>query len=364
VNMTHLPQVPNATLDEIKEAMKQPEATVDFRCMFESLFDPHAGRGILMQVVTGEIIIRLERDSKLDLNFYYSSPGTGTRAARINLEPLVGSSELNVMLMWSRKEIGLQVADADNASKFATATGTDSDRQFRVGTDGSVMQVGGKGVEVKELRMNEGGRVILQPTAIESWRFTVEGVRILFSGSSPKGYIFENVATNMAIVMLMTGLETYCGRRFLELENEGNQPNYDALVSEFLSRSERDRGDPATIIQEAEHTHVSPIALLKQKKIDFGNWDNCKSAYNKGYGIRFGQDLGVANETLLEVQRLIHYRHRIVHVSPLIGMLNQDRVPSEKPVFANRTCGESAVKTTSEFIEKLHEATLRLRSAG
>jgi hypothetical protein len=166
--MTHLPPVPSATIDEIKDAMKLPEATVEFQCIFDRLFDPHAGQRILMQVVTGEIIIRLERDSKLGLNFYHSSPGTGTRAARINLEPLVSSRALNVMLMWSPEEIGLQVADADNASKLARATGTDSDRQFRVGTDGSVIQVGDKGVEVKELRVKEGGRVILQPTAIES----------------------------------------------------------------------------------------------------------------------------------------------------------------------------------------------------
>jgi hypothetical protein len=362
--MTHLPHAPNGTADQIKEAMKLPEATVEFQCMFDRLFDPTAGSGILMQVVSGEIVVRLERDSKLDLHFYHSSPGTGTRAARVNLGSFVGSKALNVLLMWSRKEIGLQVSDRDNAAKFARATGTDSDHQLRVGTNGSVIQVGDKGVEVKEMRVSEGGRVILQPTAIESWRFTVEGVGILFSGSSPKGYIFENVTTNMAIVMLMTGFETYCGRRFLELENEGTKPNYDALVNEFLSNTERDRGDSTTMLREAEKTHVSPIALLKQKKIDFGNWDNCKSAYNKGYGMRFGQDLGVPNDSLEEIQRLIRYRHRIVHVSPLIGMLNQDRVPPEKPVFANRAYGESAVKTTSEFIEKLHEATLRLRSAA
>jgi hypothetical protein len=188
-------------------------------------------------------------------------------------------------------------------------------------------------------------------------------VKILFKGSSPDGYIFENVTTNMSIVMLMTGFETYCGRRFLELENEGSKPDYDALVSKFLSNSERDRGDPEVIIQEAKETGVSAITLLKQKKIDFGNWDQCKSAYNKGYGIRFGEDLEVKYEILEEVQRLIRYRHRVVHVSPLIGTLNQDRVPPEKPVFANRTYGESAIKTTSEFVEKLHEVTLRLRSA-
>jgi hypothetical protein len=359
--MTHLPHVPDVMVDEIKEALKLPEATLEFQYTFDRLFDPNAGTGVLMQVVTGEIIIRLERDSKLNLYFFHSSPGTGTRMARINLAPLVGSEAVGVLLMWSHKEVGLQVADVNNASKFLRDTGTDSDREFRVGTNGSVFEVGDKGVEVAELRVAEGGRIILQPTAIQSWRFTVEGVEILFRGDSPDGYIFENVTTNMAIIMLMTGFETYSGRRFLELENEGIKPDYEALVNEFLSKTERDRGDPASIIQEARETKVSPIAILKQKKIDFGNWDHCKSAYNKGYGVKFGQDLGVANETLEEIQRLIRYRHRIVHVSPLLGMLNQDKVPHEQPVFANRAYGEKAVKTASEFVEKLHEATLRLR---
>jgi hypothetical protein len=161
--------------------------------------------------------------------------------------------------------------------------------------------------------------------------------------------------------MLMTGFETYCGRRFLELENEGIKPDYDALVDEFLSTTERDRGDPAAILQEAKEKNVSPVAILKQKKIDFGNWDQCKTAYNKGYAVKFG-GLKVANALLEELQRLIRYRHRIVHVSPLLGMLNEDRISEgESPVFANRQYGDKAVSTTSEFVEALHKATLQLR---
>lgn len=359
--MTHLPGVPNDSIDEIREALKLPDATFEFRYTFDRLFDSNMGTGVLMQVVTGEILIRLERDSNLDLLFFHSSPGTGTRMARADLRPLMGTQAVRLLLMWSPGEIGLHVADANNPSRFVRASGSSSERKFRVGADGSVFEVGDQGVEVAGLRVSVKGRTILQPTAIESWNFTVEGVKILFRGNSPDGYIFENVTTNMAIVMLMTGFETYCGRRFLELENEGIKPDYDALVGEFLSTTERNRCDPGAIIQEAKEANVSPVAILKQKKIDFGNWDQCKSAYNKGYGLKFG-DLKVANTVLEELQRLIHYRHRIVHVSPLLGMLNNDRISQgEEPVFANRQSGNKALSATSEFVRALHDATLKLR---
>jgi hypothetical protein len=359
--MTHLPGIPKDAIDKIREALKLPEATFEFRYTFDKLFDPKAGTGVLMQVVTGEILIRLERGPKLNLLFIHSSPSTGTRMASANIDALIGSDAVRLLMMWSPTEIGLQVADANNASRFVRAIGANSDRKFRVGGDGNVYEVGDKGVEVAGLRVTKGGRTVLQPTAIESWSFTVEGVKILFRGSSPDGYIFENVTTNMAIVMLMTGFETYCGRRFLEMENEGIKPNHDALVDEFLSSKERDRGDPAAIVQEAKEKNVSPVMILKQKKIDFGNWDHCKSAYNKGYGVKFGE-LKVANTVLEELQHLIRYRHRIVHVSPLLGMLNDDRISQgESPVFANRQYGNQAISVTSEFVEALHEATLKLR---
>jgi hypothetical protein len=80
--MTHLPGVPNDSIDEIREALKLPEATFEFRYTFDRLFDPNMGTRVLMQVVTGEILIRLERDPKLNLLFFHSSPSTGTRMAR------------------------------------------------------------------------------------------------------------------------------------------------------------------------------------------------------------------------------------------------------------------------------------------
>jgi hypothetical protein len=77
--------------------------------------------------------------------------------------------------------------------------------------------------------------------------------------------------------------------------------------------------------------------------------------------VKFG-DVKVPNTVFEELQRLIHFRHRIVHVSPLLGILNEDRGQSgESPIFANRQYGDKALGTTSEFVEALHKATLQLR---
>jgi hypothetical protein len=316
-----------------------------------------------MQAVSGRVVLRLERDADLNLHFFHSSPGTGTRVATANLNPLKGSTTLTMYLVWSPKETRLHVVDANNPAKSVMGIGKPSERTFRVGADGDVYQVGDEGVEVMEVTVYSKGQPTLQPTALESWKETIRAVKILLGGTSPDGYNFEIVSTNMVIVMLVTGLETYCKRRFLELEEEGIKANYDSLANEFFSVTERDRGEPNAILQQVMDEGISPIIkLINKRKIDFGNYEDCKKAYNKGYGIKFGEDLGVSNVILEEVQHLISYRHRIVHVSPFISMLNIEEVPPKEPVFPNRQYAEKAMNTINEFVQKLHQATLRLRS--
>ena len=83
-------------------------------------------------------------------------------------------------------------------------------------------------------------------------------------------------------------------------------------------------------------------------------------AYNKGYKIRFSE-LGLSTDLLEDIKRFINYRHKIIHVSPSIGMLNQEEVPPAKPVFPNKETVQKAEKCFVEFIDKLHKATLKLR---
>ena len=89
--------------------------------------------------------------------------------------------------------------------------------------------------------------------------------------------------------------------------------------------------------------------------------ENCKRAWNLGYEIRFGTDLELPSQLLERLQRLLAYRHRIVHVSPLIGLLNHPKVPPEDPEFSGPVFLEAAEKTFERFIEALHRRTLELR---
>lgn len=358
--MAYIPGVSEKYKKAIIDALKRPEGTFMFIGKFDGLFDPNKGRGILIEVPSGKTVLRLERDEELNLHFYYASPGTGTRVASVNIIPLKGASRIHVFLCWSPEEIRLHIADADNPEKQVVGYGKPAEFQLRVGDDGKIYQIGDKGVEVMGERMFVGGRPVLQPTALNVWKETLKAVEVLLKGKSSEGYIFDVVVANMVIVMLATGIEAYCKARFEELEGEGIEPNYDELEKEFFSKWEREKGVFEEIRKEAFLKGVSVIKeLISRRRIDFGNYDDCKTAFNKGYGIKFGE-LGVSNKNLEELKTLIEYRHRIVHVSPLIGMLNQERVPPEEPVFSTNYV-RNAIEISKSFIESLHSATLKLR---
>jgi hypothetical protein len=258
----------------------------------------------------------------------------------------------------------LGVSDAGNPGRFIEAKGIPSKRQFRIGPDGSVYQIGGEGVEIMGFSVFQKGRPVLLSTAIEAWNETVKSINVLLKGSLPghERYLFEAVLANMTIVMLVTGFETYCKCRFLEIEDEGIPPDFENLAQKFLSKAERERGEIDAIVIDASAKGISPSRiLLEQNRIDFQKYDRCKTAFNKGFKIKFGEDLGVSNSLLEELQRLIGYRHRIVHISPLLGAANLERVPPEEPIFSNKHFAEKALNTFDDFIRGLHKATLKLR---
>lgn len=164
----------------------------------------------------------------------------------------------------------------------------------------------------------------------------------------------------MTLSVLVTGLESYTKRRFLELENEEIAPDVETLVSKFTSRKLKEKGILGILIEEAAEAKVSVLRrFVDSNFINFQNYENCKRAFNKAYGIRFGE-IGLDGDTLASLQRYIEYRHRVVHVSPLLGLLNQRDVPREEPVFSNKRFAEQAASCFDRFITTLHEATLKL----
>jgi len=356
----HIPGASQEQAKQIRNAMKRPEGTVELKLHTEGIFEPSLDRCIILEVETGGIVFKLERDHNLNLHFTHSSPGTGTRTASVDLKILVGAKTLAIYLVWSPREIRLHVGDPDRPDlTLLKGIGKTSNMQLQIGDDGVIYSLGDKGVEVMGVSVFKNGMQVLQPTAINAWNDTIKAIKILHTGQSKEGYIFEEVCTNMSIEMLVTGFETYCKRRFLELETEGVPADWDSVIREFTSDDKLEQERDA-IEQRAAIRGVSPIReFVESRRINFQNYERCKRAYNKGYGIKFGDVID--NKLFKTIKDNIGFRHKIVHVSPLIGALNIDRLHLEEPIFPNKQYANDTIKIFDEFIKELHAATLKLR---
>ncbi|AEG15858.1 hypothetical protein Desku_2322 [Desulfofundulus kuznetsovii DSM 6115] len=331
--------------------MCRPEGTLEFDYVSETLFDPAVPQEVIFELSAGAHIFQLLRNERLELVFYHSSPGTGTRVATVDLNSITPCSRVYIALVWSPSETMLYVGPRIAGGKLVRVEGVPSPVRLRVGQDGHIYRIGDAGVEVGHYSMHLGGRLVLQPTAIEAWRNTIQALEVLKKAKSEDGYAFEVILSNFIIVALVTGFETYCRTRFLELESEGVTPDLEAMMAAFCSR---------LTLEDLKREAASENRTVLQKMaewINFQNYGQVKKAYRKAYGIRFGE-IGVSSSELALLQRLIHHRHRVVHFSPWTGQLP---TPSGEPEFSNLRLVEKAITCFDRFVARLHEATLGLR---
>lgn len=351
--------IPPNVLVEMQEAMRRPEGTLFFRFASLDLFNAEKRGGKIWEMSAGQHFFLIERTDDLVLQFYHSSPGTGSRVAKIQLKELTPCNPLGITISWAHSGINLYAGPIGDPSQLRSGVGAISKKGFRIARDGAVYQVGDENVDVMGISVYQGDKPILQPTALEAWQNTFKAIEVLGTGTSAEGYIFEVVCTNLTLSILVTGFEAYTKTRFLELEGEGIKPDVTALAEAVIPKRERDAGLQQILESEANDEGRSVLSVLAER-INFQNFQDCKRGYNKAYGVKFGE-IGLDSNSLDLLQRFIRYRHRIVHVSPLIGMLNQPDVPKEEPVFPKKDLAQQAIALFNSFIEKLHEATLRLR---
>lgn len=318
-------------LEQIREAIKRQEGTMAFEYITEeNLFDPKVPGGIIFHTTSGEHYFRLERTNDAEIQFYHSSPGTGTRVASVNLRDLTPSKKVFVVFSWSPAEIQLHIGPRGENEKLVSSVGVVSEISFRVGKDGSIVQVGSPGVQVMGTRVNIGGKQVIKPTAIDAWNETKKAIEILLTGESKEGFIFETVKVNLSIVMMVTGFEAYCKTRYQEIEGEGIFSNSE-LVKEKLEKS-------------------------KENFQDFDGY--CKDIFKFGYNIKFFEL--VKPDEFIRLKQLFVFRSRIVHVSPMISMVNEFEIPKEEPIFSTNIINE-ALALFDKFINELHKASLELR---
>ena len=354
--------IPPETLKTIGEAMRRPEGTVTFEFTSSDAFRADSPGGLILAIPAGGHYFRLERTASRHLDLYHSSPGTGTRVASIDISMLPSFERAFLVFCWSPSELRFFCGPRDIPSDLLGATGRASPIAYRVGSDGSTFRIGDQNVQIMETRVQHGADVVIAPTALDIWKSTLQAIEVLWSADSSEGFIFEVLQTTTTITMLVTGLESYAKARLLEIESEGIIPNTTALFEAFSSRAVRESARLAELESISKETGRDLLSVIVDgTRINFQSLDHIKKAFHRAFGVKL-TDLTIDSKVLTDIRRFIQYRHRIVHVSPLLALLNQDRVPLEEPQFAKRELAEKAVETFRAFAGAFHRATTNLRA--
>ena len=121
--------------------------------------------------------------------------------------------------------------------------------------------------------------------------------------------------------------------------------------------------DTETFIAECTAGHTTPIQkLIDDRRINFQEYADIKSAFTKGFALPFNSTNGFRSAIIADLKKLLRYRHRIVHVSPMLEMFNQAEVPPAKPDFPSASFAAAAKETYKSFVESIQVASLTLRT--
>ncbi|WP_159039931.1 HEPN domain-containing protein [Christiangramia fulva] len=342
---------------EVIENLKIPEGTFSFTFSADKLFEKDLG-GIIYEIVAGEIYYRLEKDNNVNLKYYRSSPGTGTKVATVNISDLSYSEGIRIFMTWKPENISLHITNTTGDKKVLTGEGENSNKKFRVAPDGGVIQIGDDNVQTMGFEMYVGGKPFIQPTARDNWQSKVDAINLLFdSKSKSEEKRWESVITNMALVIMVTGFESYCKTRFLEMEKEGKTLNFSDLLNSFSTKLEKENNIEEYIIEKARENNVSPLKyIVDKKRIDFQNFKRCNTAFKKGYNISFFENLNIPTEKIDLIKEVIKYRHRIVHYSMYEASFNMED-HSADPIFVQVQFGRKCLSAFEDFVIELHNKT-------
>lgn len=351
----------------LKNYMKKPEGK------YVLYLDSKVSNGQFFRITTGAHVFILEKSEKQKLFFFHSSPGTGTRVTFANLNDFLPCHKYLIMICWTTKNIELVIRPFSKNNKSFSFSGKPSSRILVNGSDGGCysLEITNEVDNVKSYLYDIMGfcvygdnGCIVEPSAIDKWKSITESIKILFSGSSNsnKGF-YDVVVNNMAISILVTGFETYCKRRFVELELEGIEPNTSSLVKKFFTKKMIENELESKLQLEASNENKTFLQkLIENKIINFQNYNQCKNAYNRAYNLKFSELQFSDDPKNIDILKtFIEYRHYIIHSSPLFKPLDDSFALIDNFEFENYRKGKKAMDVFNNFIAEFHDLTLTLK---
>lgn len=343
------------------EQLNEREGTITFVVSESNLFDEDIPLIRILEMAKGQTVFILERDPDFNLGFIQSNPNYETKIAKINIGDFYNAPKLFVAFTWSEKENTIYVGDYRSELR-STKSFKDPNVKFRAGKDGAIYQIGDKGIQVGFYRVKVGEEVVLEPMAKEIFDFQMEKIRILIENCKKGDFLFESTLVQQIMVMLTTAFEVYTRTRFVELEREGKTVNMEALYNRFVPKRYREqfKEEVKEIASKQGKTELEVFieGIDGRRPINFQDWEAFKDAYNKGYGLKIGE-IGISNDILLEVQKFIKWRHKIIHSRGDQTMINFEEVPPAEPIFTNKDLAEKGLNIFQKFINEFHESTLK-----
>ena len=344
----------------IERLIKEDEGTIEFVISEKgNLFDNKFDHVVIFDLPAGDSRFILQREGFYELVFYRISTSYGFRVTRLNISKLKNSRGLHIFVVWSPKGDKLYAGDIERRVGLLGADSVNISTQVIKGKDGSYILIGDEGVDVRMVYVKIGKKIISEPSAIDLFNFSIEKVKILLQNC--KGdFLFETTCVQAGIVLLVSGLEAYFKRRFIELEKEGWKSNVDTLFKTIFS-SKYLESRKSEVIEKARSEKKSILNILVEKRyINFQNLDECKRVFNACYGLKFGEIFKEKPQLIEKVRKIIDYRHKIVHSGRDVTVINYEEVPDKPPMFASKQLLEEILKNIEEFINVFHKATLRV----
>ncbi len=358
----YTPDLPKHVVAEMCVDLFRPKGALGVTVPGRGIF-PLGDERLLLRLVAGRTLCVLEKYGEM-VRFTHAAPGEGTREATAILTGMKPVSELYFALSWSHAGISLAVGHPAESGYVLAEGALSTQRKLLVSDDGNIGEMAvGSSIIVTNVRViNAEGKLVLKSAAIDTWRQVTKAVRLLLEHlkAGVVDHLLHVTLANQALSMLVTGYETYCEDRFVEMVEEGRLADFDRLVQKILGKSKHAQDIATQTAQSAERTGVSPIRqLIEDNNVNFQNYEISKKAYAACYGIRFGA-MVVSTVALSDMQRYIRYRHRVIHVSPTLQIYNEEDMPGKSPIFASYEVSTDALSTFESVIGALHEQTLQV----
>lgn len=324
------------------------EGTVSFYISHEQLFDGDSTFNIISQRA-GEQVFLLRVTEEKELHFYHYTPSFSTRRATLDLKKLSLSDMYFICFIWSPNSIILNVGDYPKYSQgqLYTEEGKRTYSILRAYEDHLFFFPETSTDIFAGFRFVDNSKVGLESSAIDGFlelRHTaLKILNHIIQFDSTIEYDTRIILLNQVLVMLVSSFEVYCKKRIKELELENGAPNIKLYLSQLKRKIKEDQLDIVCINQ-----------VNKYCKPNYQNIDDVKLMFLSLYEINIEELFGLDLESF---KVLIKYRHRIIHASPSISILNELEASQENKMITTELV-DTYIKFLDKYINKLHLKTI------